>query len=109
MTDVRVLLMTAPSSEVAEAIVGTLVAERLIACGNITAPVASIYRWHGETKRASEVLVIMKTTEKAVAAVTRRVSELHPYDVPELLSLPVLTGHEPYLSWVREAIEGSKE
>ncbi|MGQ0816092.1 MAG: divalent-cation tolerance protein CutA [Gemmatimonadota bacterium] len=100
----RVLLTTVPSAEVAETLVATLVAEQLIACGTITMPVTSIYRWEGETQRAGEVLVIMKTTEAAVADLTKRVSGLHPYEVPELLSLPVITGHAGYLDWVRESV-----
>jgi periplasmic divalent cation tolerance protein len=104
LTDIRLLLSTAPSAEIAESVVAALVAERLIACGNVTVPMTSIFHWRGETERAGEVLVIMKTTESAVAAATRRIAELHPYEVPEVLSLPVLSGHEPYLSWVREAI-----
>lgn len=104
MTDIRLLLSSAPSAEIAESVVATLVAERLIACGNITVPITSIFQWRGETERAGEVLVIMKTTESAVAAATRRLAELHPYEVPEVLSLSVLGGHEPYLSWVRASI-----
>ena len=100
----RVLLVTAPSEAVAEGIVTALVDEQLIACGNITMPVASIYRWQGQTERNSEVLVIMKTTEAAVSAVTRRIAELHPYEVPEVLSLPVQAGHVPYLDWVRDSV-----
>jgi periplasmic divalent cation tolerance protein len=106
LTEVRVLLTTAPTAEVAESIVAALVAEELIACGNITMPVTSIYRWHGETERAGEVLVIIKTAESAVDAVKRRIVEMHPYEVPEVLSLPVLDGHEPYLSWVRASVTG---
>jgi periplasmic divalent cation tolerance protein len=104
MTDIRLLLSTMPSAEIAESVVGTLVAERLVACGNITVPLTSIFLWRGQTERAGEVLVIMKTTASVVDAVTRRLAELHPYEVPEVLSLPVLSGHEPYLSWVRESI-----
>jgi periplasmic divalent cation tolerance protein len=105
VTDVRVLLMTAPSAQVAEEIVNTLVNERLIACGNITAPVTSIYRWQGAVERADEVLVIIKTVESAVTDVTRRIGELHPYEVPEVLSLHVSTGNQAYLSWVDESVE----
>lgn len=104
MTDVRVLLATAPSAEIAESMVAALIAEQLIACGNITVPMTSIYRWAGETERSGEVLVIIKTVAAAVEAVTRRIVELHPYEVPEVLTLPVLAGHEPYLSWVRESV-----
>jgi periplasmic divalent cation tolerance protein len=92
--------MTAPSADVAQDIVTKLVDERLIACGNITKPVASIYRWQGTTERASEVLVIMKTTANAVPRLTRRIAQLHPYEVPEVLTLPVIEGYEPYLDWV---------
>lgn len=103
VTQIRVLLTTAPSAEVAEAIVNALVAERLIACGNITMPIKSIYRWQGEIERAAEVLVIMKTTVDRVERVTRRIVELHPYEVPEVLSLPVDGGHAPYLKWVEDS------
>ncbi|HEX6559536.1 MAG TPA: divalent-cation tolerance protein CutA [Longimicrobiales bacterium] len=104
MSALRVLLMTAPSAESAEAITRTLVEEHLIACGNITMPIASIYRWQGEIERASEVLVIMKTTEDAAADVIRRVSELHPYELPEVLSLPVDSGHARYIDWVQASV-----
>lgn len=109
MTDVRVILMTVPSAEIAESVVATLISERLIACGNITLPVSSIYLWQGETERTSEVLVIMKTTEAAVVPVTRRIVELHPYEIPEVLTLPVLTGYQPYLAWVGESVTISKD
>lgn len=108
MSEVRVLLMSAPSAEVADRIVDTLVAEQLIACGSITTPVASIYRWQGTIERAAEVLVIMKTTAAAAPAASARIAGLHPYDVPEILMLPVLGGHDPYLDWVRESVVVSR-
>jgi periplasmic divalent cation tolerance protein len=104
VTQLRVALMTAPSADVAESIVAALLSERLIACGNITLPVVSIYRWQGETERAAEVLVIMKTTAPAVPALLKRIPELHPYDVPEILLLPVPEGYAPYLKWVQESV-----
>lgn len=105
MSDVCVVLMTAPSCEIAEGIVASLVEERLIACGNIaTIPVTSIYRWHGTTERAAEVSVIMKTTKAASSRVTNRIIELHPYDVPEILFLPVDDGLPSYLQWVKNSV-----
>lgn len=109
MSDVRVLLMTAPSLAVAETIVDTLVAEKLIACGNITLPIASIYRWQGQIERADEVLVIMKTVEQALERVLQRASELHPYAVPEVLAMSVDAGIAPYMKWVRESVDLSEE
>lgn len=98
---VMVALTTAPSAEVAERLGRSLVEERLVACANVVAGITSIFRWQGTVQRESEVLVILKTTADDVAALEKRVVELHPYEVPELIVLPVEAGHAPYLEWVR--------
>jgi periplasmic divalent cation tolerance protein len=103
-TDILVGLLTAPDRARAEEIVDHLVREGLIACGNIALNVASIYRWQGAVERADEILVIMKTTESQAARVVARVRDLHPYEVPEVLFLPVTVGYEAYIQWVREAV-----
>jgi periplasmic divalent cation tolerance protein len=97
---VHVLLVTAPALDVAERLVGAVVEERLAACGNIVGGVTSIYRWEGEVQREAEVLIIFKTAAARADALARRIRELHPYDVPEILALPVERGLEPYVSWV---------
>ncbi|MGH7503889.1 MAG: divalent-cation tolerance protein CutA [Longimicrobiales bacterium] len=94
--------MTAPDAERAAALVRTLVEERLAACGNIIHGITSIYRWSGAIHEETEVLIILKTTAAAAESLAARVPELHPYDVPEVVVLPVLTGHPPYLDWVRD-------
>ncbi len=99
-TDVRVVLVTAPDVAVAERMVRALVEEGLAACGNVVPGVRSIFRWQGEIRAESEVLVILKTTAGDAGRLTARVAALHPYDVPEVLALPVASGHEPYLAWV---------
>lgn len=93
--------MTAPSGEEAATIVNRLVEERLVACGNVVPGLRSIYRWEGEVHDDPEVLVVLKTVEGSVRAVIERSAELHPYDVPEILVLPVNVGYGPYLDWVR--------
>jgi len=98
---VVIALTTAPSAEVAERIGHSLVEERLAACANVVAGITSIYRWRGSMEREDEVLVILKTTRRGVPALERRVVELHPYEVPEVIVLPVDAGHAPYLAWVR--------
>jgi len=103
---VMVALTTAPSAEVAEGIGRTLVEERLAACANVVPGVTSIFRWDGATRRESEVLVILKTTAGDVGALERRVVELHPYEVPEVLAFPAESGHGPYLEWVRTEVGG---
>ena len=97
---VAVVLMTAPGMESAEAIVRALVDEGLAACGNILPGATSIYRWEGAVERASETVMILKTTRRRVGRLVRRSAELHPYDVPEILAHEVSDGFGPYLAWV---------
>jgi len=100
-TDVCTVLLTAPDAEVAERVGRALVEERLAACANIVPGVVSVFRWGGRVQREAEVIVIVKTTDQRVEDLRARVVELHPYQVPEILVLPVLVGHAPYLEWVR--------
>lgn len=106
MTDgARVVLMTAPDETVAESLVRRLLEERLVACGTIVPGAQSIYRWQGEVEHEAESLVIFKTTASAADRLVRRIPELHPYDVPEVLVLPVESGHSPYLDWLTRSTE----
>jgi periplasmic divalent cation tolerance protein len=104
--DAAVVLVTAPDHAVAERLVTMLVEERLAACGNIVAGVASIYRWEGAVERADEVLIILKTASSAVPQLSERVAALHPYDVPEVLALPVAAGLESYMTWIAANVNG---
>jgi len=96
---VRVVLVTAPSGE-AEGLGRALVAERLAACVNLVAGARSIYRWEGELKLDDEVLLVIKTTEARLAALTERVTALHSYALPEVLALPTVGGSAAYLGWL---------
>lgn len=100
-TDVRVALITAPDAVVAERLVHALVEAKLAACGNIVSDVLSIFRWKGSIDVDREVLIVLKTTAASVSSLIDHVTENHPYDVPEVLVLPVVAGHPPYLDWVR--------
>ena len=102
-------LMTAPDRAVAEEIVDQLVREQLIACGNLVSDVASIYRWQGTVERAAEILIIMKTTVAQAPQVIGRVRDLHPYDVPEVLFLPVIIGNDTYAQWVRDSVRSAQD
>jgi periplasmic divalent cation tolerance protein len=73
---------------------------RLAACGNVIPGLTSVYRWEGRIEEDNEVLILFKTTERLVPALREKVVELHPYEVPEFLSLPIASGHLPYLEWV---------
>jgi periplasmic divalent cation tolerance protein len=100
----KVVLVTLPDAASAEALVERLVEERVVACGNLVPGLTSIYRWQGRVERAEEVLVLFKTTAEGAERLIRRVPELHPYDVPEVLVLPVEAGHGPYLQWVADNV-----
>jgi periplasmic divalent cation tolerance protein len=80
-----------------------LVEERRAACANIVPALTSIYRWQGKICRDREALVILKTRRSRVALLSRRVRELHPYSVPEIVALPVVLGYSAYLNWVVES------
>jgi periplasmic divalent cation tolerance protein len=108
-THVRVALVTVPDAATAERLGTIVVEERLAACASIVPGVRSIYRWRGELQNDAEVLVVLKTTDTRGEDLSRRLVELHPYEVPEVLLLEVGDGHAPYLDWVREQTATTRE
>lgn len=100
MTDVRMVFMTVPDSEVGARLVRHVVEEQLAACGNLIPGVRSIYRWKGEVCDDAEILVILKTTAARLDLLRERLVALHPYDCPEVVAVPVTGGHSDYLDWV---------
>ena len=100
-----IVFMTASNREEAVKIVRTLLEERLIACGNIMDPVSSFFWWKGKIEEEKEVLVIMKSHENLFKKLSNRVTELHSYDVPEILALPIVDGSQAYLDWMNAALE----
>ncbi len=100
MSDVVAGLVTGPDREQLLRLGRALVEERLIACLNVVDRVTSVYRWEGEVREEAEALGILKTTAARSDAVERRIRELHPYEVPEVLFIPVAAGSAPYLDWV---------
>lgn len=105
MSEVLAVLCTCPDEATAGRLAGGLVEERLAACVNILPAIRSIYRWKGETQDEPEVLMIAKTTRSAYPALEAWLTEHHPYDVPEVLALPVLRGSAAYLGWVADETE----
>ena len=97
---VVVVLVTCPSDALARRLAQRLVSERLAACVNAIPSVESTFRWQGKIERCREALLIVKTTAARVAQLKRAVIRLHPSDVPEIIALPVVAGHPPYLQWV---------
>ena len=102
-----VVLVNTASEEEAVGIARTIVDERLAACANIVRGVRSIYRWQGKVEDETETTMIIKTVPERLSALTKRIVELHSYDVPEVIALAVVGGHAPYLDWVSENSNGS--
>jgi periplasmic divalent cation tolerance protein len=105
MTTHLVVLITAGSAEEATAIARALVEERLAACTNVVPGIRSIYRWEGAVHDDPEVLLVVKTRANRFEALARRVEELHSYDVPEVIALPLMAGATRYLAWLDEAVD----
>lgn len=103
---VLLVFCTFPDEAVARSVATTLVEEQLVACVTLNPAVTSIYRWEGKVETAGEVLALMKTTPATYDALEARLRTLHPYDVPEILAVPVERGLPGYLRWVEESVRG---
>jgi periplasmic divalent cation tolerance protein len=102
MTDVVIVLTTAPDDGQVEEWARTLVDERLAACVNVHRPMMSFYRWKGVVERDAERQVVIKTTRERLPALQARLSELHSYELPEFVVLTVEEGSDAYLKWIVE-------
>lgn len=96
------VLSSCPDSHSADALATALVKEKLAACVNQLPGVQSIYEWQGQLQRDCEVLLLIKTTAQIWPTLRDRIQAIHPYDVPELIALPIEAGSQPYLQWLRE-------
>lgn len=103
--DIVAVLCSCSGAAEAEAIASAIVESRLAACVNIIPAVQSVYRWQGKVESAAESLLVIKTTGDQFNALRDRILELHSYDLPEVIALPLVTGSEPYLDWIRENVD----
>jgi periplasmic divalent cation tolerance protein len=97
-----VVFVTAGSLEQGQAIARALVEERVAACVNIVSPIQSVYRWQDQVHDDQEVLLIAKTAAAMFDQLATRVRQLHSYEVPEIIALPIVAGAEDYLQWIDE-------
>jgi periplasmic divalent cation tolerance protein len=102
MSQVLLVVTTLPDRATAERIAAALVTARVAACVNVLAECTSVYRWQGKVEHAGEVPMLIKTTQDAYARLQETLQALHPYDVPEIVALPVTAGLPPYLDWVAQ-------
>jgi periplasmic divalent cation tolerance protein len=106
MTDKILVLVTCGSRKEARKIARALVGKRLAACvSEIGVPVASTYRWRGKVESANEFLLLIKTSKRRFAAVRDAVRQLHSYDLPEIIALPIVAGSRAYLDWIAASVK----
>lgn len=106
MTGVIQVFTTVDSIEAAQRIARTVVERRVAACAQVMGPITSTYWWQGAIETAEEWLCIVKSTEELYTSLEGLIRESHPYDVPEILALPVSAGHAAYLDWLRGEARG---
>jgi periplasmic divalent cation tolerance protein len=92
--------VTAPDRQLAEKIAGALVVEKLAACAQVTGPITSFFWWEGKVDNANEYLIILKTKTSLLVPIREVLRRLHPYQVPELIALPITSGSPDYLQWL---------
>jgi periplasmic divalent cation tolerance protein len=105
VTEGRQVTTTLPDRDSANRIGRRLVEERLAACAQVVGPVASVYWWQGEVETAGEWYCHLKTTASRVDALMDRLRQLHPYETPEIVALPVTEGDPAYLRWIAASVE----
>jgi periplasmic divalent cation tolerance protein len=106
-SDFVVVFITTPTIEVAKTLAKTLVAERLAACVTMLPQAQSVYWWDGKICDDQETLCVAKTRAASFEALRARVLTLHPYQVPEIISVPLAAGHAPYLAWLAKETQPS--
>jgi periplasmic divalent cation tolerance protein len=104
MTDKRLVFTTCSSLEEARSIAQTLVERQLAACVNIAPQIESVYRWQGEVEISTEWLLLIKTTAEAFDRLRETLSELHSYELPECIAIPVEDGSAAYLEWIGQSV-----
>ncbi len=104
MTECCQVTTTWPDQTGADHAAGSLVAERLAACAQVQGPLVSTFLWKGSIERGQEWYCHFKTTMDRLPALQHRIQELHPYEVPEIIALPILGGSPAYLEWIRREV-----
>ena len=101
----RLILTTCPDTECAEGIARTLVERKLAACVNIIPASRSVYEWQGKLVSEQEVLLLIKSRADRLPVLQDTLIELHPYDVPECIALPIEAGSDSYLNWIDSVLD----
>ncbi len=106
--DYRLAITTCPDMEIAETLATALVEERLAACVNILPGARSVYEWQGKVEKEQELVLLIKSRSDRLNALETRLLELHPYELPELIVVPLVGGLAPYLLWIETQLDKKK-
>ena len=101
------VLTTVPDASVADTIAAKLISDKLAACVSIGAPIRSLYHWQGKTETAVEIPMTIKTSGDSYPALEAAIRALHPYDLPEIIAMPITAGLTPYLDWIASSCNRS--
>lgn len=101
-TETLVVLCTLPDRDQAMRLARALVEEGLAACVNLVPGLTSVYRWQGSVQEDAEVLLLVKTSQAVYTRLEQRIRALHPYELPEIIAVPLQTGQADYLKWIQE-------
>ena len=102
--NLQLVLCSVPNRETAEHIAETLVSERLAACVNIIPGIVSVYRWKETIEKDGELLLLIKTNRDSYETLEQRVQALHPYELPEIIAVPIQTGQTDYIQWIKNCL-----
>jgi periplasmic divalent cation tolerance protein len=104
MTDCIQVTTTTSKEEEARSLAKTLVEKRLAACAQVLGPITSVYWWQGKMEEAKEWLCIFKTRASLYEKLEEEIRRIHPYEVPEIVALPIADGSRDYLEWIRKEV-----
>ena len=102
-TNTRLVLTNCPDQDTARLLARTLVELNLAACVNILGRAESVYRWQGKLETETEIPILIKCSADNFTAVKDRITDLHPYELPEIIAVPIVDGLEAYLTWIKES------
>ncbi len=105
MSEYVQITTTTDSKELAQKIAETLVEKKLAACAQISGPITSIYEWKGKVENEEEWYCVIKTRKNLYQEVEENIKALHPYEVPEIIALPIVEGNKAYLAWINEVVK----
>lgn len=108
MSQYQICLCSCPDDETAQILAVSLLETRLAACVNILPAVQSVYQWEGKIERGQEVLLLIKTVQHLFPAIEEHILARHPYELPEIIAVPIETGLKPYLQWIDDVTESKQ-